>query len=799
MLYPVSYKSEGGLQTMTSAEFETVANHVLEYFADDDGPGNIYASNPGSRTLIGSITDTSYAGNVGEGNTTIISNVYDIYQDLNSPVLVDDMPAVLVYDTNRSALRLTTTSEIDAFAANILNYGVNNEGPGSYVISTTTPVGGTWSALGVLNDVVSNVTSTVGYTLYKKIAANSYTLNRPIKVSTTGSIVNLQRLSDTELNYLTTRVRQKIIDTGVGQYVFQETAPVTGTWVDKGTVVDSRPTTTSSSYLNDYTSVEDTNYEVAISYTGTAYTGDYVGDSGGIYTGVTPVSYAGPASYVNENAAFFVLPGVTYSGPVAYTGDNATNFTLTYLGPVAYTNEDGSSFTVPGVTYSGPVAYTNEANFTSFQTFGGGTYTGDDVSPFVAFFPYSGPITYLGDNGPIFQSAILSYFGPNTFGTFTLYTGPGNNAYFNAVYTGGDQNFTALYTGAGGVYTGFNTGPGGGLTFFNDPGVYAFAYYNNTDLFSFVSPSYTSAVGFNTFGDTTFYTGDNVITFTAGGENYTGPSSFTNPDGATFTTAATYSGPLPWVDIQQYTTFILYTGPSTFTNPNGTFFSSAPITYSGPSTFTNTDGATFIITYSGPSPFTNPDGATFTSAPITYSGPSTFTNVDGTGFTGFVPANYTGAATFSAAFDSTFVGASLYVGTFGGTYDSVPEFLSGPTSYTDSSVFQNLYVGFTYYTGYLSADNYISGDYTRDDIYTGITPYTGPTASYVSSFEGATYTGPSGYTGPSAPNLYTTGYNIDIINNPNSPAVYTDPTDTNTYTGIATEIVTTKKLWRRIA
>lgn len=756
MLYPVSYKPGGGLQTMTSVEFETVANHVLEYFATVNGPGNIYSTDPGSGTLIGSITDTSYTGNVGEGDTTIISSVYNVYQDLTPPVLVDDMPPVLVYDTNQSALRLTATSEIDEFAVNILNYGVNNEGPGSYVISTTTPVGGTWSAIGVLNDVISNATPTVEYTLYKKIAADSYVLNRPVKVFTDGNTVNLQRLSDAEIDYLTTRVRQKIIDTGIGQYVFQETAPVSGTWVEKGTVVDTLPTTTSSSYSNDYTSISDTNYEVAISYTGLAYTADYVGDSGGTFVGGTPTGYLGPVAYTNENAAAFTVPGVTYLGPITYIGDN------------------GANFTVPGTAYSGPASYTLDGIFTGSTP----VYTADTASgSFQA--------------GPVYSAA-----GPNFYAAGAEYT-----VVFISYYTG-----QLSYTGAQ-IFTDPD-----GTTFSSAPIIYS-------GPSPFTNPNGTSfAAAPITYSGPSLFT--NVDGASFGGfipTNYTGPATFAVAFNSTFLAASEYTGTFDGI----FNVTANYTGSYDSVYDLGPVFSS-PVTYTGDTVYTSETSFVVGVSYAGP------------AVEVAYSGPPVYFNgFDGPGIYSSAPT-YTGADTVayvhetdpyfasqgyyqatgtpdSALYDNIQY-AVIYAGGYTGpstvyytgpnVYTGPGSFLSGPndTSYVAPNLF---YTGTTLYT----RENSVVFSGTLD--YTGVissysstfegTVYTGTIATYTGSFEGPAYTGPSGYTGPSAPNLYTTTYDLSIINNPNAPEVYSDPTDTNTYTGIATQIVTTKKLWRRIA
>ena len=71
-------------------------------------------------------------------------------------------------------------------------------------------------------------------------------------------------MTNTEIKTLTARVRNRIIDTGVGKYVIQAAAPSTGTWVAQGTILDTKIIDSDSdSYSREYLKT----YTKAVSYT----------------------------------------------------------------------------------------------------------------------------------------------------------------------------------------------------------------------------------------------------------------------------------------------------------------------------------------------------------------------------------------------------------------------------------------------------------------------------------------------------------------------------------------------------
>lgn len=352
------HKETGTLQIANTISFNSVAEKVLQRFAQEDGPGNIYlASSAGANTLIGSFTDTRYEGDIGSGAVTLISTQYDLYQDLSnnySNVVGNNW---LIWDSTNSSLQVSPNAQMSELASEVLNYLVMEEGPGSYQIGTNTPSGGTWSVIATLNniDTSSNVAT---YSLFKKLEGINPLVEKPLRFNQLDSSIRL--LSNTEIQELAGLVRGKIVTTGIGHYLFQTDVPGTGTWVNKGTIIDTRPTISPTDYTASYAETFITNYEgssdlYANTISGT-YTGDFAGPGtdydGSIFTTGYTTEYDRPFDPTRY------LGGVQYLGPAGLWGPAPTTFyglvfltsyTLEYTGTYElaplYSSDYSSTFT----------------------------------------------------------------------------------------------------------------------------------------------------------------------------------------------------------------------------------------------------------------------------------------------------------------------------------------------------------------------------------------------------------------------------------------------------------------------
>ena len=277
---PISFKE------MNDADYDYLTHIVLSQFAaSNTGVGTV--SSNSSFTLIGTFSDTYRPYTVGQHpvGTDITTVTYNFYQDYGTAT--ENLVRPVHYSAGANTFEqddstLNTTSISNALA-NLVNYGV-----GSYSLSPTAPVGGTW----VAERTIQNTTSAANNVTYvwRKTAATAPSTSRPLKVNTT-SPISVKEMSDAEIQTLTERLRNQIVATGIGKYAVQNTAPVSGgTWVTRGSAFsDTRETTSSVSYTGSYSGT------YAGDYTG-AYTRFFAGSVGGFFSGTYTGYYTGSYS-----------------------------------------------------------------------------------------------------------------------------------------------------------------------------------------------------------------------------------------------------------------------------------------------------------------------------------------------------------------------------------------------------------------------------------------------------------------------------------------------------------------------
>jgi len=301
----LTFKSGGIIQMISNAEFNTVADVVLEKFALSDGPGSLFIDTLGGNnayTVIGTFSDTYTANDVGGSDITVLSVNTDITQDRTTNYgTVSERP--LTWDSSTNAVRKFTDTELSNFADDIVDYMVTQEGPGSYRLSNSAPTGygGTWALRFTFTNFLDASTSSSPSGLYQKID-NSPTLNqRPLKVQQPGV---LQLMSNTEIFSLSEKVRERIVATNIGS---RRDTVAGSTYV--GTIIYS------GDYLGNYVGTRDNAAFAGPTYIGT-----------GVY--FRDVSYAGyilTRSYLGPEFSFS-----TYIGP-----RGPVDFSATYVGDYA--------------------------------------------------------------------------------------------------------------------------------------------------------------------------------------------------------------------------------------------------------------------------------------------------------------------------------------------------------------------------------------------------------------------------------------------------------------------------------
>ena len=279
---PVSFKE------MSDADYDYATHIVLTQFvASNTGVGTI--SSNSSFTLIGTFSDTYRPYTVGQHpvGTDITTVTYNFYQDLGSAA--ESLVRPVHYNSGANTFEQDDTT----LNTTLMSYALSNlvnSGVGSYSLSPTTPVGGTWIAERTIQNTTA-AANNVTY-LWRKTAVTAPSTSRTLKINTT-SPISVKEMSDAEIQTLTERLRNRIVSTGIGKYAVQTDAPVSGgTWVTRGSAFsDTRETTSNTSYTGAYSG----------NYTG-AYTRFFAGSIGGFFSGTYTGFYSGAYSGLTLDA-----------------------------------------------------------------------------------------------------------------------------------------------------------------------------------------------------------------------------------------------------------------------------------------------------------------------------------------------------------------------------------------------------------------------------------------------------------------------------------------------------------------
>ena len=650
---PITSANISGLQTMTDAEVKNyIANVITEKFAAvTDGTGtaeiNITTDNSGSGTSIGTFVDTNRTEAIGTHPATgdITSNTYYAKQVI-TPATENITNRPLGWGSNVKEL---SDSDVDSLVDLCVEAMVTESQytAGQYRLQPSAPAGGTWVSRYTITDTAQGG-NTITYLWQKTVASSApnsdYT---PLKLF---NGANCKQMVESEIEQLLPNFRNRIIETGIGTYKIQSTAPVSGgTWVEMGNQFsDTREQVIPQSYVGNYSGTFTSNF--AGTYSGTAnYTGNYSGGgnfAGPSYSGVAPVAYAGyysgtipGGSSGTPYTGYYTGPGYSAPGPspVNYTG----YYTGYYAGVIpggatAYTGYYSSI--IPGPNYTGYYA----------GVIPGGTYIGY----------YTG----AGTPGPNYTGyyAGLEYFiqyysgnAGNEPGTFQYFTGSymGPPQAYVGTYMGGEigiVTYTGYYMGSplapgepGDAYTGYYEGLG--------PTQFYTGYYVGNSFYTGYYLGPAPATPF--IGYSTSYTG--VV-------NYTGYYAGAPNPGGTYT-GYYVGGPTP----ANFTGY--YAGPPTvgptYVGYYLGFAAPTPANFAGYYTGYYMGGGAPNPTYSGPSYAGTYIGAPFYASPPTPGG--TYTGY----YTGLVPTNYTGYYSGPGGnFTGFYSGPATYTGFYTGSF-----------------------------------------------------------------------------------------------------------------------------------
>ncbi|NBO69825.1 hypothetical protein EBV26_04975 [bacterium] len=665
---PITSANISGLQTMTDAEVKNyIANVITEKFAaDTSGAGtaeiNITPNNDGAGVSIGNFVDTNRTEAIGTHPATGSVSTTTFYaKQVNTPQTENVSNRPVAWD---SKIKQMSDSDIDGIMDLCIEAMVTESAytAGQYKLQATAPSGGTWVSRYTLTDTAQGG-NTVTYLWQKTVATSSPNSDfTPLRLFN-GS--NCKQMTESEIEQMLPNFRNRIIETGIGTYKIQSSAPSGGTWVQMGNQFsDTREQVSPQNYAGNYSGNFTGNYSGTYGG-GASYSGTYSGFFSNTqnYTSNFTGNYAGTAGYSNTFSSAGNFAGPTYTAPLgplvgysgSYTGSPfysafytgaGPNYSGSYAGVYTGSRNYAGNYAGPGATYSGVAYYSGSRTYSGTYA---GTYANTFLGPGGNFAgpTYMGLLAYAGTYaGPTYSAAggnfvggYAGYFlGPANFG------GPIRYAveYQPDPYSGISQvpvQYQAFYSGTQsytGYFIGFYSGGPG-------PG-YAASY---TGYYTGLGPSYTAY-----FTGLTYYTG-----YFSG--NYAGSRNY----------AGNYAGPGPG-----YSGAVFYSGSRNYAG-----------NYLGPwytgyfSSTTNYQGQAYGTSYTG-----NYNGFV---PPVPYTG-----YFSGPG--GFYTGYFTGPANYSGSYQGTFSNTTNYTGNFTGNYGGVGSY-TGNYSGTYINTFTGNYSGAT--------------------------------------------------------------------------------------------------------
>ena len=462
---------------------------------------------------VGAFTDTRFNQVPGtHGGLTQTTTTTTLYQTEGiAPETDSDIRNPIHYtDSDVPEIHEMSSTEIDSLADKLNLILFANDYPGTYQLGSSAPSGDYDTHLSAVftdtrtdEDAGDPSTVTVNtYNIYQR-----QTMTAPTKINAmtvkrssgrTGTFQGLQAMTDRQIKYsMGQRCKTRIMNGayGVGTYrlrsATQGAPSESGTWVAKGTAVDTRHTTTDTNYTQDFVGTFEQVFEqnftqdfvgtFETTFTGTfetTFTGtfetnyitstfetDFVGTFETNYVGNPDIEYVGAyignpnIDYIgNPNINYVGNPGINYVGNpnINYIGNPAINYirynyawgnygSITYTGPNYVGNPNINYVGNPNINYIGNpnINYIGNPNI---------SYIGNPDIEYIGNYIGNPDITYTGT----FESTYTGGFVGDFIGTFeTDYTGTFETDFvgtFESTFTGDfigtfTQTFETTFTG----------------------------------------------------------------------------------------------------------------------------------------------------------------------------------------------------------------------------------------------------------------------------------------------------------------------------------------------------------------
>lgn len=332
MARPLKLKYNGsdfdGIKEMSDEEIDTVADLILDEFADNSGIG--YLTVNGTGTSVGTFIDTRRQDAEGSHpvGTSVNSDTYAFKQDYGSQSLSPSARPLKLYDT--SDIKEMDDTEITANIIDRVKTKLASFSIGTYKLQPSAPTPGSWTNVATIYNKHQSHTNDQTI-LWRRTDEPTSTTVRPLKLHNTSDI---KEMDDEEIKELCNHFRKEIVDSGVGKYQLSTSTPSGGTWVLAGS------------------GFSDTRHQIGnVTYTGYSsqvYSGGYVRYySGIIHSGETPWhhfagSYAGAEGHMSGDD---VYTGTSYSGytshyTVGYVGNYTGYYSQGYVGATILSSEE---------------------------------------------------------------------------------------------------------------------------------------------------------------------------------------------------------------------------------------------------------------------------------------------------------------------------------------------------------------------------------------------------------------------------------------------------------------------------
>ena len=261
----------GGVQEASNAELEYLTKLLLVKMSTESGSGDntgdLNIDSAGSS--VGTFVDNFANAEIGSHASPGYSSTTYTFKQNTATSSESGIHPLITHDgdnSNPGTIRIVNDAEVNAIMdlalAEIAKANTTFAAPGTYYISSSSPsISGTWVAQDTfydeLTDHANDDDEKVTYKLWRKTSYdNSVTAIQLLK-QING---NLKVQTEDELDNYTNRLRNRIIATGVGKYVFQTSAPGTGTWVARGSATDRKPDITSVQYTGTYSAQYEGSY-----------------------------------------------------------------------------------------------------------------------------------------------------------------------------------------------------------------------------------------------------------------------------------------------------------------------------------------------------------------------------------------------------------------------------------------------------------------------------------------------------------------------------------------------------------